>query len=221
MTYNEKDILNAMRDPFSHNGDLDDDSMVPESRKIKVEDANLAEDIEKEIDDIEAREAEIEKLDKSHPSMKQLQEEIATLKTTLEESRDKLLRAHAEMDNIRRRARTDVEKAHKYALENFIKDLLPIIDSLEKALEAGSEHEAAQAHAEGVELTLKMFAETLKKYGVKVIDPLGEPFNPELHEAVSILPNAEVEPNTVLQVLQKGYELNGRLIRPAMVIVAK
>jgi len=195
--------------------------MAKKGQKVKVDDDELAQELEDEMNDIDERKEEMEALHDSHPSVKQLQEELEKVKTTLGESKDQLLRAHAEMDNLRRRARIDVENAHKYGLEKFVKSLLPVVDSLEKALEAGEKHESAQAHAEGVELTLKMFLDVLKKFDVNVIDPEGEPFNPDQHEAVSMLPNPEVEPNTVIQVLQKGYELNGRLIRPAMVIVSK
>jgi molecular chaperone GrpE len=140
--------------------------------------------------------------------------------------KDQLLRNAAEMENVRRRAARDVENAHKFALEKFTADLLPVIDSLEKAVEAaraasaeGGEMETAIA--EGVELSLKMFYDVLERAGVQRIDPLGEPFDPNLHEAMTLLESPHAEPNSVLDVMQKGYTLNGRLVRAAMVVVSK
>ena len=143
------------------------------------------------------------------------------LQNTLKESQEKLLRAHAEMDNIRRRSRQDIEKAHKYGLEKFVNSLLPVIDSLEKALETISNQSEQKTIAEGVELTLKMFLDVLNKSGVTQLNPLNEYFNPQHHEAMSMQENADVEANTVLSVLQKGYLLNERLVRPSIVVVSK
>lgn len=143
-----------------------------------------------------------------------LTEEIAGLK-------EQVLRAQAETQNVRRRAEQDVEKAHKFALEKFVNDLLPVADNLERAIgAANADDEAQKAVIEGVELTLKSLQETLKKYKVEPVDPEGEPFDPQLHQAMSMVPNPDVEPNTVLNVFQKGYTLNGRLVRPAMVVVS-
>ena len=115
-----------------------------------------------------------------------------------------------------------MEKAHKFALESFSKELMPVADNLERALEAASgEDEAIKAIAEGVELTLKSFLDALKKHNVEQVDPVGEPFDPNLHQAMSMVENNEVEPNSVIAVMQKGYTLNGRLVRPAMVMVSK
>jgi molecular chaperone GrpE len=116
----------------------------------------------------------------------------------------------------------DVEKAHKFALERFAGDLLPVVDNLERALTfLNREDESQKALGEGVDLTLKGLLDTLAKNGVQQIDPQGQPFNPEFHQAMSIQPSADVAPNTVTFVMQKGYELNGRLVRPAMVGVSK
>jgi molecular chaperone GrpE len=135
---------------------------------------------------------------------------------------DQLLRANAELDNARRRARQDVENAHKYALEKFAQELLPVKDSLEMGLAAASgEGESAAQLKEGTELTLKMLSAAMEKFGIKPVDPTGEPFNPELHQAMSMQESADHAPNTVMAVMQKGYQLNDRLIRPAMVVVAK
>jgi molecular chaperone GrpE len=137
-------------------------------------------------------------------------------------AKDQSLRVAADVQNIRRRAEQDVEKAHKFALEKFAGDLLPIVDSLERGLELSSgEDEALRPMREGMQLTLKMFADTLKRYGAEAVDPHGEPFNAEHHQAMAMQESADVEPNTVLKVFQKGYQLNGRLLRPAMVVVSK
>ncbi|MDE0693212.1 MAG: nucleotide exchange factor GrpE [Gammaproteobacteria bacterium] len=146
------------------------------------------------------------------------QEEIESLN-------DRALRATAEVENVRKRADRSVANAHKFALEKFTADLLPVIDSFERALEAASalasENDAAGSTVEGIELSLRLMNETLGRHGVEAIDPVGEPFNPSFHEAMSMLPNPDAEPGSVLQVVQKGYTLNERLVRPARVLVAK
>jgi molecular chaperone GrpE len=149
-----------------------------------------------------------------------IQEAVAA---ALAEQQDMVLRAQAEVQNMRRRCEQDVEKAHKFALEKFGTELLPVMDNLERALQAvtNADDESVKALYEGVELTLKGFSETLSKNNIEQLDPQGEPFDPQQHEAMSIVENDDVEANTVLTVVQKGYLLNGRVIRPAMVIVAK
>ena len=139
-----------------------------------------------------------------------------------EQLKDAALRAQAEMQNVRQRAERDVEKARKYALEKFINELLPVADNLERALDAAKDNNDSQKGViDGVDLTLRSLHDTLKQFGVKTIDPQNEPFNPQLHQAMSMVPNGNVEPNTVLNVFQKGYSLNGRLVRPAMVVVSE
>ena len=149
-----------------------------------------------------------------------IQEAVAA---ALAEQQDMVLRAQAEVQNMRRRCEQDVEKAHKFALEKFGTELLPVMDNLERALQAvtNADDESVKALYEGVELTLKGFSETLSKNNIEQLDPQGKPFDPQQHEAMSIVENDDVEANTVLTVVQKGYLLNGRVIRPAMVIVAK
>ncbi|MEL7044079.1 MAG: nucleotide exchange factor GrpE [Pseudomonadota bacterium] len=147
---------------------------------------------------------------------------VARLEEELEQARDAALRATAEAQNAKRRAEQDVEKARKYALERFCSELLPVVDNLERALEAAPrDDEAVRPIAEGVELTLKTFMGALQKFQIEALDPAGEPFDPELHQAMSMVENPDAEPNTVLAVMQKGYTLNGRLVRPAMVMVSK
>ena len=125
------------------------------------------------------------------------------------------------MENLRKRTIRDVENAHKYALEKFINELLPILDSLELGLSASANTKNVDELYKGMELTLEMFNKALEKFGVKIIDPQGEKFNPELHEAVSMQEIEDSESGIIIAVMQKGYLLNDRLIRPAMVIVAK
>ena len=145
----------------------------------------------------------------------QLQEDVAA-------ARDAALRAQADAQNVKRRAEQDVEKARKFALERFCGELLPVVDNLERALEAtASDDETIKPIAEGVELTLKSFLDALKKFNIEPVNPEGEPFDPQLHQAMTMVENNEVEPNTVVAVMQKGYTLNGRLVRPAMVMVSK
>nr|WP_241043548.1 nucleotide exchange factor GrpE [Pseudomonas graminis] len=154
------------------------------------------------------------------------QDDLATRVQVLEEqlkaAQDQSLRVAADLQNVRRRAEQDVEKAHKFALEKFASDLLPIVDSLERGLDLSNpDDESIRPMREGIELTLKMFYDTLKRYHLEAIDPHGQPFNAEHHQAMAMQESADVEPNSVLKVFQKGYQLNGRLLRPAMVVVSK
>ena len=157
------------------------------------------------------------------------QARIAELEAQLEaaqqaslEERERAVRAVAEMENLRRRAAQDVEKAHKFALEKFAGELLPVLDNLERAIElADKENEALKPMIEGVELTLKSMQSSVAKFGLVALDPQNQPFDSNAHQAMSMIENAELAPNTVIAVMQKGYELNGRVIRPAMVMVSK
>ncbi|AKH88266.1 MULTISPECIES: nucleotide exchange factor GrpE [Edwardsiella] len=146
----------------------------------------------------------------------------AQLKAMGDKERDIMLRARAEMDNVRRRAEQDVEKAHKFALEKFSSELLPVIDNLERALEvADKSNSELVSMIEGVELTLKSLLDVVRKFGVEQVAEVNVPFNPDVHQAMTMLPSEEHAPNQVMMVMQKGYTLNGRLIRPAMVAVSK
>ena len=150
------------------------------------------------------------------------EEQIERLEEELAIAKDAVLRAQADSQNVTRRAEQDVEKARKFALERFCGELLPVVDNLERALEAAvGDDDIVKPIAEGVELTLKSFHDALKKFHIAVVDPAGEPFDPQLHQAMSMVENGDVEPNTVIAVMQKGYTLNGRLVRPAMVMVSK
>lgn len=163
----------------------------------------------------EAPEAEVERL----------QRDLAAAQEAATAAEDRALRAAAEAENTRRRAERNIENAHKFALEKFVGDLLPAVDSFERAADAASgasaEGKAVQAIAEGVELSLKLLIEALERQGIAQVDPIGAPFDPALHEAMTMVERPDAEPNSVVEVFQKGYTVNGRLARPARVIVAK
>ena len=142
------------------------------------------------------------------------EEEVAALK-------DQLIRTQAEMQNVRRRAELDVEKAHKFGLEKFANEMLNVVDNLERGLAAAPDEEATKAIREGMEMTLSGLISALARFNVEQVSPEGESFNPELHQAMSMVENADLAPNTVMAVMQKGYTLHGRLLRPAMVVVSK
>lgn len=149
-----------------------------------------------------------------------MQNEISRLQDEVSLAKDQFLRATAEVQNIKRRAQLDVEKAHKFALDKFVESLLPVVDSLELGLKnAADTDDANTGMREGMELTLKLMIDTLAKNGVEQLNPIGEPLDPNYHQAITMLPNPEMEPNTVMDVVQKGYTLNGRCVRPAMVVV--
>lgn len=155
-----------------------------------------------------------------HPSYLGLEEKLTLAEQTAHENWEKSVRAIAELENVRRRADRDVANAHRYSLEKFANALLPVIDSIEQALQLADKEVNAGMH-EGLELTMKLFTDVLDKFDVKIIDPLGEIFDPQQHEAMSMQISNEVAPNTILAVFQKGYKLNDRVIRPARVIVAR
>ncbi len=164
------------------------------------------------------------------PEAEQVQEQTATeeLMQQLQEAQAKaaehwehVLRLQAELENTRRRAERDVQSAHKYALEKFVNELLPVKDSLEMGEAAAQVEETDLAKVrEGIELTLKMMGDVMGKFGVTEVNPVGQPFNPDLHQAMSMQDVPDAKPNTVVTVYQKGYQLNDRLVRPAMVVVA-
>ncbi|TRW49378.1 nucleotide exchange factor GrpE [Aliidiomarina halalkaliphila] len=152
----------------------------------------------------------------------ELERKLSVLAHDLAQEKDKALRVAADAENAKRRAALEVEKARNFALEKFAGELLSVIDNLERALQTIDKEDEAQAKiAEGIEMTHKGFISTIEKFGMEVLDPQGQPFNPQLHEAMGMQEHAELPPNTVLYVMQKGYLLNGRLLRPAMVMVTK
>lgn len=151
-----------------------------------------------------------------------LQQQVEALQQELADARDQALRTAAEAQNIRRRAEIDADNARKFAVERFAKDLLPVVDNLERALESvDTTDESMKAVLEGVELTYRSFTDMLERHNLKAINPEGEPFDPQQHEAISMVEAPGAEPNSVVQVVQKGYTLNDRLLRAAMVVVSK
>ena len=150
-----------------------------------------------------------------------LLQQIEELTDQLGQAKDQTLRAHAEAQNIKRRAEQDVEKAHKFALEKFVGELIPVLESLEKGLESAEQAEdSSEAMLEGMRLTQKQLLGAMAKFKVEQVDPAGQPFDPNFHQAISMVPNPDLEPNTVMDVFQKGYTLHGRVVRPAMVVVS-
>ncbi|PKH99926.1 nucleotide exchange factor GrpE [Glaciecola sp. 33A] len=169
-------------------------------------------------DDLEQAMNEDESMDR----VAQLEAALEVANSTIEGQKDAVLRARADMENARRRAEQEVDKARKFALERFAGELLPVLDNLERAIQgADAENEAIKPVVEGVDLTLKSFINVVEKFGMVIVDPQGEAFNPELHQAMSMQETADFAPNTVMAVMQKGYTLNGRLLRPAMVMVSR
>ena len=189
--------------------DPNDVSDLKEKLKDIISDEKLSENEQNETEDLLSLEQALEKIEEA---------ELAA-----DKAKDDALRVQAEMQNLRRRTEQDVEKAHKYGQEKFSIELLSVMDNLERALDAASQHddETVKAIYDGVNLTLKSFMDCFSKFNIEVIDPLGEPFDPQKHQAMSIQESPEAEPNTVISVLQKGYTLHGRVIRPAMVMVSK
>jgi molecular chaperone GrpE len=170
----------------------------------------------------EEEQAETHSTSELKPTVESLQEALAKSEEKAKENYDLALRTKAEAENIKRRAEKDVASAHKYALEKFVNELLPVVDSMELGLAAALEENVDISKIrEGSELTLKMMFAAIEKFDIKPIDPEGEKFNPEFHQAMTMQESAEVEPNTVMNVIQKGYTLSGRLVRPAMVVVSK
>ena len=201
--------------------------MAQQARTTDGDEATATEAPETELAEAGPSEASAEQPADEAPA-----DETAELREQLEEAqaqaaaeRDRALRAVAEAENIRKRADRSIESAHKFALERFVGDLLPAIDSFERAVEAADAaepgNETAKAIGEGIALSLKLLGEALEKQGIAVVDPIGAPFDPNLHEAMSMIDSATAEPGTVIEVFQKGYTVNGRLARPARVIVAR
>ncbi|OIV47914.1 nucleotide exchange factor GrpE [Sodalis sp. TME1] len=177
---------------------------------------------ESEMEQGQQAEAMPETVDVVDPRDERIAELEAALSQAQQRERDSVLRAKAEMENVRRRSEQDVEKAHKFALERFAGELLPVIDNLERALDMSDKTNSELASTiEGIELTLKSLLDAVRKFGLDVVGDTHVPFNPEVHQAMTMLESDEHEPNHVMMVMQKGYTLNGRLIRPAMVAVSK
>lgn len=184
-----------------------------------VEDENLdqAESAEQEM--LEDEHKDEEKLESPDKNADSLEAQLEQAQAKAAENWEHFLRAKAEMDNLRRRNTKDVENAHKYGIEKFVTELLPVMDSM--AMGLGVEEASAESLREGMVLTMNMLKNMMEKLGIEEIDPMHEKFDAEKHQAMTMQPNPDVEPNTVIAVMQKGYSLNDRLIRPAMVMVSK
>lgn len=182
-----------------------------ESVKEQVE---VPETAEQAPEDVTEENVTDEPVVETDDALTKAQEEVASLK-------DQMLRMQAEMQNIRRRADLDVEKAHKFGLEKFANEMLNVVDNLERGLAAAPEEEATKAIREGVQMTLDGMIGALAKFKVEVVNPVNDAFNPEFHQAMTMIETPAAPANTVIDVMQKGYTLNGRLLRPAMVVVSK
>ncbi|HDY8038243.1 TPA: nucleotide exchange factor GrpE [Vibrio vulnificus] len=198
--------------------------MSNEENKINEEALKQQDAAEVEVEAV-GTDADIEwneEADESAAKIAELEAALLASEARVKEQQDSVLRAKAEVENMRRRTEQEIDKARKYALNRFAEELLPVIDNLERAIQAAdAESEAVKPLLEGVELTHKTFVDVVSKFGLKEINPEGQPFNPEWHQAMSIQESPDHESNSVMFVMQKGYELNGRVIRPAMVMVAK
>ncbi|MBD1555903.1 nucleotide exchange factor GrpE [Vibrio sp. S9_S30] len=199
--------------------------MSNEENKINEEELKQQETAE-EVDavgsdaDIDWNEESVQ--DETEAKIAQLEAALLSSEAKVKEQQESVLRAKADVENMRRRSEQEIDKARKYALNKFSEELLPVIDNLERAIQAAdAENEVIKPFLEGVELTHKTFVDVVSKFGLKEINPEGEAFNPEYHQAMSIQESPDHESNSVMLVMQKGYELNGRVIRPAMVMVAK
>ncbi|WP_281645915.1 nucleotide exchange factor GrpE [Parendozoicomonas sp. Alg238-R29] len=194
-----------MTEDQNKTGEQVEETVAPETAETVAEDATVSEDAVVEEDSLAA-----------------LQNELVRAQDDLTKAQEQALRAVAEAQNVKRRAQQDVEKAHKFALDKFVESLLPVVDSLENGLKSvESSDDAHDAMREGMELTLKLFVDTLAKHQVEQLNPVGESLDPNFHQAITMVPNPDMEPNTVMDVIQKGYTLNGRVVRPAMVVVSK
>lgn len=196
-------------------------SVKQDKTEQKIDDkVKVNNNLEPEIED--EKELSLSEPPSAENMLAELKNELAAAEQKAQENWDKAIRAQAEMENLRRRTQKDLEDAHKFALTNFAKELLPVLDSLELGLQAAAgETEEVKKFREGSQLTLKQFENVFNKFNIVTLDPKGEPFNAEQHQAMVMQEVKDAVPNTVVNVFQKGYMLHGRLLRPAMVVVAK
>ena len=184
----------------------------------------LDEDVDKagtDSDEVDG-EAEVSAETVSEVGEDSIEQQLEQAQATIKEYWDQIIRVKAEMENNRKRAGRDIENAHKFALRNFAESLLPVIDSMDMGQKAAEADNASlESLIEGTQMTMTMFIQVLEKHGLKEVDPVGETFDPEFHQAISMAEDKKAKSNTVISVMQKGFSLNGRLIRPAMVVVAK
>ena len=187
------------------------------------DESNKIDFLEEDLENDQDIESNLDSDSSEENSKNSEEEELEKVHSELEKQKDLTLRAEAELQNVLKRTAREVENAHKYGLERFIQNLLPVVDSLEKAAEASAldQSEASETAIEGINLCCKLLVDVLEKEGIKVIDPSGEPFDPSEHQAMSMVENSDLEPNSIAAVVQKGWKLNERLVRPAMVMVVK
>ena len=211
-----------MSEKDKQNQDVDKQEELSEADKKAAE-----EQVQKVVDEaleeaVEAAEEEnLADLSDEERKIVELEKALEDAEAKAAENMDLALRTKAEAENIRRRSENEVSNARKYAIEKFAEELLAVVDSLEQGLQAKAEHEESKAMKEGMELTLKMTLSTLKKFGIEQLNPVEEVFDPQLHEAMTMVPSPEHEKNIIIDVFLKGYSLNGRVIRPARVVVAQ
>lgn len=198
------------------------DEKSPADEDVMKDTADASENQNEELDDDATQDDEQKEIDTSDDSADLDDGDSASLETQVEELKEALIRSQADLQNVRRRAERDVENAHKYAVEKFVKDLLAVLDSMDRALELAETTDGFDASMlEGTQMTHKLLLDTAAKHGVEPINPVGEVFDPQEHQAMSMVESADHEPNTVMAVMQKGYKLEGRVIRAAMVMVTK
>ncbi len=213
--YNQQVVESGVSNRMNTDQDV---SEIEESAVLQDENNELETDADGSVSDASGSEDE----QVSQVSVDELTQQLVAAQEEAASNWDKALRVQAEMENIKRRSQKDIENAHKFALVDFAKELLTVIDSLELGLQAVAESSPEIAKIrEGNELTLKQFQSVFSKFSIETVDPVGEKFDPEKHQAMVMQETADVEPNTIVTVFQKGYLLNGRVLRPAMVIVAK
>lgn len=179
------------------------------------------EDIREDGESVEVEESTTDDESVAENTDDSLEAQLEQANAKIEEHWDRILRMQADQENLRKRHDREIQNAHKYGADSLVKALLPVKDSLEMGIQAAEENADAKAMAEGMALTEKMFADALEKVGVTIVDPVGEKLDPEVHQAMSVIESDEHQPDTVVTVMQKGYLLNERLMRPAMVVVAK
>jgi len=207
-------VIRKKQNPYEHAVEAGvQQAAAPEAENS--DSANLETDaVEEEIQEAE------EELQYAGEELQQAENALSAAEQEVARHRDAMLRMQAEMDNTRKRLVRDAEKSRRFALERIMKDLLQVLDTMERGLQAGKESATVESLLEGQELTLKMLTKVLNDHSLELIDPAGEPFNPEFHEAVTMVPSPDHEEGTVMEVLQKGYKLHDRLVRPAMVVVS-
>lgn len=216
-----------MSEKDKQNQDVEKDSVEKQEELSEADKKAAEEQVQKVVDEaleeaVEAAEDDnLADLSDDERKIVELEKALEDAESKAAENMDLALRTKAEAENIRRRSENEVSNARKYAIEKFAEELLAVVDSLEQGLQAKAEHEESKAMKEGMELTLKMALSTLKKFGVEQLNPVEEVFDPQLHEAMTMVPSPDHEKNTIIDVFQKGYSLNGRIIRPARVVVAQ